>query len=200
MKFEPSNLTSQQIQATTNKLAKPNPPPLHWPPHTTNRSEQNHPPPLHWPHKSMCWRGKKEKTAGQPPIVTHNPSHHFSCSSSSLNRFSLDSSSFTYSWRKRRIISKWSSRSFHWRKSKSSEDEELWICSSVFHRVCFFISTTCWRVLNFVFMFNFLFMFNLMWAYGLILCSYFLGFWFLDFNFVFLDLGLWFCCSCSRHT
>ena len=76
MKFEPSNLTSQQIQATTNKLAKPNPPPLHWPPHTTNRSEQNHPPPLHRPHKSMCWRGKKEKTVGQPPIATHNPSHH----------------------------------------------------------------------------------------------------------------------------
>ena len=28
----------------------------------------------------------------------------------------------------------------------------------------------------------------------------FLGLWFLYFNFVFLDLGLCSCCSCSRHT
>ena len=55
-------------------------------------------------------------------------------------------------------------------------------------------------VLNFVFMFNFLFMFNLMWIYSLILCSYFLVFWFSDFNFVFLDLGLCSCYSCLRHT
>ena len=52
---------------------------------------------------------------------------------------------------------------------------------------------------NFVFMFNFLFMFDLMWIYSLIFCSYFLGLWFLDFNFVFLDLSLCSCCSYSRH-
>ena len=34
----------------------------------------------------------------------------------------------------------------------------------------------------------------------LIWCSYFLGLWFLDFNFVFLDLGLYSYCSCSWHT
>ena len=57
------------------------------------------------------------------------------------------------------------------------------------------VGVLCWFYFNclglcfvFVFMFNFLFMFNLMWIYSLIFCSYFLGLWFLDFNFVFLDL------------
>ena len=35
---------------------------------------------------------------------------------------------------------------------------------------------------------------------GLIFCSYFLGLWFLNFNFLFLDLGLCSYCSYSRHT
>ena len=33
----------------------------------------------------------------------------------------------------------------------------------------------------------------------LILCSYFLGLWFLFFSFVFLNLGLYSYCACSRY-
>ena len=71
MKFEPPNLTSQQIQATTTKLAKPNPPP------PTDRNKTTH---LHYTNHSNPHVGegkkKKKKTAAQPPIATHNPSHH----------------------------------------------------------------------------------------------------------------------------
>ena len=76
MKFEPPNFTSQQTQTTTNKLAKHNPPPLHWTPTPpTNRNKTTH---LHSiDHTNPCvGEGKKKKTAGQPLIATHNPSHH----------------------------------------------------------------------------------------------------------------------------
>ena len=67
MKFESPNLTSQQIQATTNKLAKPNPPPLHWPPTPpTNRNKTTH---LHSTnHTNSCvGEGKKKKQPANHP-------------------------------------------------------------------------------------------------------------------------------------
>ena len=51
------------------------------------------------------------------------------------------------------------------------------------------VGVLCWFYFNCLGLcFVFVFMFNLMWIYCLIFCSYFLGLWFLDFNFVFLDL------------